>query len=61
MFFSPAFLSKIIITNILLLSMVSAASIPAPQKLMEDTSDQMISAFIDNADAIKANPSIAHD
>jgi len=39
---------------------VYTSSVVTPQKLMEDTSQDMIQAFIDNAQAIKTDPAIAH-
>jgi len=46
--------------NIVLLSMSYADSVPVPQKLMEDTSRQMVKAFMENTEAIKTDPQIAH-
>ncbi|MCK5664909.1 MAG: ABC transporter substrate-binding protein [Thiotrichaceae bacterium] len=37
-----------------------ADSVPVPQKLMEDTSRQMVKAFMENTEAIKTDPQIAH-
>ncbi|MCK5696526.1 MAG: ABC transporter substrate-binding protein [Gammaproteobacteria bacterium] len=45
----------------LLANITYADSIPIPQKLMEEASQQMVSEFINNAEAIKKNPDIAHD
>ncbi|MCU7819600.1 MAG: ABC transporter substrate-binding protein [gamma proteobacterium symbiont of Lucinoma myriamae] len=51
---------QMIFINIVLLSISYADSIPVPQKLMEETSAQMIKEFMANTEAIKADPHIAH-
>ncbi|MCW8930480.1 MAG: hypothetical protein OQL19_09610, partial [Gammaproteobacteria bacterium] len=33
---------------------------PAPQQLMEDTSKEMIKAFMENTEAIRKDPEVAH-
>lgn len=57
---STLFFLQIIFVNIILLSISHANSVPAPQKLMEDTSAQMIKEFMAKSDAIKTDPEIAH-
>ncbi len=65
MFFLPMFFLAIFFLPILFftpfVSITYAGSTPVPQILMEKTSQKMIAAFIDNDDAIKTNPNIAHE
>lgn len=51
---------QVIFINITFLSIAYANSLPAPQKLMEETSARMIEEFRLNSDAIKTDPQIAH-
>ncbi len=44
---------------IILSSSTYAGSIPEPQKLMEDTSKEMLKAFMDNTEAIRADSQVA--
>lgn len=51
----PGFLFSAIPTT------VFAQSVPEPQLLMEETTKRMVSAFIDNSEAIRKDPQLAHD
>ncbi|WP_198263110.1 MlaC/ttg2D family ABC transporter substrate-binding protein [sulfur-oxidizing endosymbiont of Gigantopelta aegis] len=55
-------IGRILIQSFLLaivLSSISYADVPVPQKLMEDTSKHMINEFRNNTDAIRNDPQIA--
>jgi len=51
---------KSVLIALLLLSISYAASVPEPQQLMEDTSKVMLKKFIDQTEAIRKDPKIAH-
>lgn len=57
---SIVFMQSILI-GIILLSSASADSVPIPQRLMEDTSKNMIKAFKENTEAIRSNPQVAYN
>ena len=49
-----------ILMTLILSSSSYADSVPVPQQLMEDTSNQMIQAFKENTEAIRQDPNVAH-
>ncbi len=61
--FNPNNKSRMLFTflaNLFLFTAVNANEIPEPQRLMEETSSQMIKMFIEKTPAIRKNPDVAH-
>jgi len=55
--------SRVIYTMLLslfLFTSVTANEVPEPQRLMEETSKKVLKAFIENTDAIRKDPDVAH-
>jgi len=61
LFLLPVVLIYSVLTSVGYANSAYTGSVVTPQNLMEETSRDMIQAFIDNAQAIKADPAIAHN
>ena len=50
----------VLLISLILCSSLSANEVPEPQRLMEETSKKVLKSFIENTDAIRKDPEVAH-
>ncbi len=49
-----------ILLSLFLFTSATASEVPEPQRLMEETSKKVLNSFIENTDAIRKDPGVAH-